>query len=88
MRQVVTRTHSFLATTQGLLASALSADLNGMLAGMVAGPATIYDNAMDAVYLATHVGGGSHRPFDGGHTIPGAFRAVRDASPDDTIVDE
>ena len=78
----------FLAATQGLLASALSADLNGMLANMVAGPATIYDKAMDAVYHATHIGGGNHRLFDGGHTILGAFRAVRDASPDDTIVEE
>ena len=78
----------FLATTQGLLASALSADLNGMLAGMVAGPATIYDKAMDAEYLATGIGGACHRLFDGGHTILGAFRAIRDASPDDTIVEE
>jgi len=78
----------FLATTQGLLASTLSTDLNGMIAGMVAGPATIYDKAMDAVYLATRVGGGNHRLFDGGHTILGAFRAVRDASPDNTIVEE
>ena len=52
------------------------------------GPATIYDKAMDAVYLATRIGGGNHRMFDGGHTILGAFRAVRDASPDDTIVEE
>ena len=78
----------FLATAQGLLASALSADLNGMLASMVAGHATIYDKAMDAVYLATRIGGGNHRLFDGGHTILGAFRAVRDALPDDTIVEE
>lgn len=77
-----------LATTQGLLASALSTDLNGLLASMVDGPATIYDKAMDAEYLATHIGGGNHRMFDGGHTILGAFRAVRDASPDDTIVEE
>ena len=77
-----------LATTQGLLASSLSTDLNGLLASMVGGPATIYDKAMDAQYLATHIGGGNHRLFDGGHTILGAFRAVRDASPDDTIVEE
>ena len=77
-----------LATTQGLLASALSTDLNGLLASMVDGPATIYDKAMDAAYLATRIGGGNHRMFDGGHTILGAFRAVRDASPDDTIVEE
>ena len=56
------------ATAQGLLASALASDLNGMLASMAKGPATIYDRAMDAEYLATHTGGGNHRLFDGGHT--------------------
>ena len=80
--------NGLLASTQGLLASALSTDLNGLLASMVDGPATIYDKAMDAEYLATFIGGGSHRMFDGGHTVLGAFRAVRDASPDDTVVDE
>ena len=78
----------FLATTQGLLASALAVDLNGMITGMVTGPATIYDKAMGAVYLAIRIGGGNHRLFDGGHTILGAFCAVRDASPDDTVVEE
>ena len=80
--------NGLLATTQGLLASTLSTDLNGLLASMVGGSATIYDKAMDAQYIATHIGGANHRLFDGGHTILGAFRAVRDASPDDTVVDE
>ncbi len=80
--------NGLLEITQGLLASALSTDLNGLLASMVGGPATIYDKAMDAAYLAARIGGGNHRMFDGGHTILGAFRAVRDASPDDTIVEE
>ena len=51
----------FLATTQGLLASALSVDLNRMVAGMVAGPTTIYDKAMDAEFVATGIGGAFHR---------------------------
>ena len=78
-----------LATTQGLLASSLSTDLNALVASVVDGPATIYDKAMDAKYLATHIGGGNHRLFDGGpfHSLV-PFRAVRDASPDDTVVDE
>ncbi len=80
--------NGLLATTQGLLASALSTDLNSLLQDMVKGSATIYDKAMDAEFLATHIGGGSHRMFDGGHTIAGAVNAVRDASPDDTIVEE
>ena len=80
--------NGLLETTQGLLASALSIDLNRFLASIVEGPATIYDKAMDAAYLANPIGGGNHRLFDGGHTILGALRAVRDASPDDTIVEE
>ena len=75
-------------TTQGLLASALSHDLNGLLQDVVKGPATIYDKAMDAVYNATRIGGSNHRLFDEGHTIAGAIQAVRDASPDDTIIEE
>ena len=80
--------NGLLATTQGLLASALSTDLNAFLQDMVKGSVTIYDKAMDAEYLATHIGGGNHRMFDGGHTLLGAFRAVRDASPDDTVIQE
>lgn len=77
-----------LSASQGLLVSCLSSDLNELLANMVKGSATIYDKAMDAEYLATHLGGGNHRLFDGEHTILGAFKAVRDASPDDTVVQE
>ena len=67
----------------GLLASTLSTDLNGLLESMVDGPATIYDKAMDAVYLATRIGGGNHRMFDGGHTEVRAMteRYTRTADP-------
>ena len=57
-----------------------------MLAKISAGPATLYDKAMDAEYLATSIGGGNHRMFDGGHTLAGAFEAVRGASAEDTIL--
>ncbi|MDD9999768.1 MAG: hypothetical protein OXQ89_18670 [Rhodospirillaceae bacterium] len=77
-----------LTITQGLLASTLSTDLNALLQDMVKGSATIYDKAMDAEYLATHIGGASHRMFDGGHTVLGAISKVRDASPDDTVIQE
>ena len=55
---------------------------------MVKGTATVYDKAMDAEYIATHIGGANHRLFDGGHTIAGAFNAARGASPDDSIMQE
>ncbi|MCY4499826.1 MAG: hypothetical protein OXC14_21415 [Rhodospirillaceae bacterium] len=77
-----------LMTAQGLLASSLSADLNELLQATVKGSATIYDKALDAEYLRTHIGGANHRMFDGGHTIAGAIGAVRDASPDDTVIAE
>ena len=76
-------------TLQGLLANAeLSSMINSWLQSMVSGAPTIYDRAMDATYNSTHIGGGLHRMFDGGHTIPGAFEAVRNASPDDNIFQE
>ena len=77
-----------LGTVQGLLASSLAIDLNEMLQATVRGSATVYDKAMDAEYLRTFIGGGNHRMFDGGHTLAGAWEAVRNASPDDTIIEE
>ena len=59
-----------MSVTQGILASTISADLGSMLAGLAKGPATIYDKAMDAGYLATNIGGGNHRLFDGGTPSP------------------
>ena len=73
--------------SQGALASALSVDLNSAMASLAKGPATIYDKAMDANYLASSIGGGNHRLFDGGHTLSGAFQAAHDASPDDSIAE-
>ena len=78
--------NALLTTTQGLLASALSTDLNALVQDLVKGPATVYDKAMDAKYLETFIGGPDHRMFDGGHTVLGAINAIRDASPDDTII--
>ena len=82
------RTADLSNLSQGALASALSIDLNSALASLANGPATIYDKAMDARYLATSIGGGNHRLFDGGHTLSGAFEAARNASADDSIVQE
>ena len=79
---------SVLSAAQGLLASDLSDAFNDLTQAAVKGQATIYDKAMDAEYLATHVGGGNHRLFDGGHTINGAWQAARNASEDDTLVAE
>ena len=70
------------------MASDLSPQLNDLVQAAVKGKATIYDKAMDAEYLATHIGGGNHRLFDGGHTLLGAIKATHAASQDDTLVQE
>ena len=79
---------STLSTGQALLATNLSNEINGLVQNMVKGSPTIYDKAMDAEFIATHIGGAQHRLFDGGHTIIGAFRAGHAASPDDSIIQE
>lgn len=44
--------------------------------------ATLASKAMDADYLRTHLGGGWHRLYDGGHTLAGSWKAVSAAVPD------
>ena len=77
---------------QALLASDISGAVNKLVSGALSGPASIYDKAMDTNYLnellRPELGGSYHRLFDGSHTIVGAAKAVRQASPDDTIIQE
>jgi len=72
----------------GVLASGTSLDIDRWLTQITASPATIYDRAMDANFLTSHVGGSYHRLFDGGHSLFGAIKAGRNASPDDSIIQE
>lgn len=51
------------------------------------GTATIYDKALDMNYLKTHIGGGNHRMFDGGHDLLNAWLRVREVAPDDNIIE-
>jgi hypothetical protein len=48
---------------------------------------TIAGKAMDAEYLRTHVGGGWHRLYDGGHSLAGSWNAVHEALPDLSALD-
>lgn len=50
--------------------------------------ATVYDKAMDKVFLNKLSLGGEHRLFDGGHTLGGSWEAVRNALPDDSFTQE
>jgi hypothetical protein len=44
--------------------------------------ATLASKAMDAEYLRTHIGGGWHRLYDGGHSLLGSWKAVSSSLPD------
>src|SRR3954463_5186848 len=43
--------------------------------------ATLASKAMDAEYLRTHIGGGWHRLYDGGHSLAGKWKAVNQSLP-------
>lgn len=50
---------------------------------------TVYDKAIDSVYLESHVGGSSlHHLVDGQHDLIGAFEAAKTALPDDSLHQE
>lgn len=49
--------------------------------------ATVGSKAMDSEYLRTHIGGGWHRLYDGGHTLAGSWNAVHAALPDLNALD-
>ena len=82
--------------TAGLVQAVLVGDIakqfNGLVGAAVAGPASVYDKAMDANYLdpllRPELGGSYHRLFDGGHTVAGAVQAVRAASTGDGFAEQ
>lgn len=49
---------------------------------------SIYDTAVDFEYIKSHIGGGNHRLFDGGHSIREMWEKACDASPDDSFNQE
>ena len=49
--------------------------------------ATLGSKAMDSEYLRTHIGGGWHRLYDGGHTLVGSWEAAHRALPDLNALD-
>ena len=70
-----------------------SADFSLQLDGWMrdtfaSGAATVYDRAMDANYIATHIGGGYHRLFDGGHTVRGAWEAIQGEELDAPLLEQ
>jgi hypothetical protein len=50
--------------------------------------ATLASKAMDAEYIRTHIGGGWHRLYDGGHSLAGSWKAVSSSVPDLSALDQ
>lgn len=48
---------------------------------------TEYDKIMDAVYKETHIGGGTHRHFDGSHTLHGSWDKISETTGDVELTD-
>ena len=63
-------------------------DLLGWSKNLTNDMETIYDKAMDAEYIKTHIGGAYHRLFDGGHSPINAWEKVKNASDTDTFSQE
>tara|TARA_Y100000768_G_scaffold296561_1_gene230368 strand:+ start:463 stop:1341 length:879 start_codon:yes stop_codon:yes gene_type:complete len=63
-------------------------ELLGWTKKLSSGVETIYDKAMDAEYIKTHIGGPYHRLFDGGHSPVLAWEKVKNASETDSFTQE
>jgi len=86
-KKVINHTAIFI---NAILASDFSRNMESWFGHMFnEGIPSIYDKAVDAVYNATHIGGGHlHRLFDGSHTLWGMWDKVKDALPDDHFLQE
>lgn len=72
-----------------VLATDVAGDIAGWFADKFNTNSNIYDSAIDSVYNSTRVGGSTlHHLVDGQHSLWGAIKAARDASPDDSFLDE
>lgn len=76
--------------TQAVASSQVGSLLETLLANAINTPnTTIYDKAIDSVYLADGLGGSRlHHLIDGQHDIFGAFAAARNALPSDSLAAE
>lgn len=78
-------TATAIASTTAFFAEA---DLLKWTEELTKSAATIYDKALDKEYLATKIGGGNHRLFDGGHDLFSAWERAREAAKDDSFAQE
>ena len=85
----------FGSIQDALLVNALSVSDSGaaldcfLAKGINTANTTVYDRAIDSVYLSGHTGGSHlHHLLDGQHDLAGAFAAARTALPHDSLAHE
>lgn len=72
-----------------LLASEFRDDVESWFGILNEGAASVYDKAVDAVYIATKIGGGHlHRLYDNSHTLWDMWDKVLDTFPNDSFLQE
>ncbi|MCY4298955.1 MAG: hypothetical protein OXC61_06615 [Flavobacteriaceae bacterium] len=69
------------------MASPVALALDRYLAKTLEGSAITFDKAMDAVYAVDKTGGAYHRLFDGNHDVMGAWKAIVQAHPDNSWIE-
>ncbi len=72
----------------GLFSVPFGKKVEKSLSNIIDDEATIYDAKIDEFYNATHIGGFTHRHFDGSHTPLHMWEKVKEALPDDTNFEE
>jgi len=72
----------------GLLSVPFGKKIEKSLSSIIDDKATIYDEQIDKFYNETHIGGFTHRYFDGSHTPHQMWEKVKEALPNDTNVEE
>ena len=82
----------YLPIQEALLVNAMSASTTGaaldtLLARSInTANSTVYDRAIDSVYLSAHTGGSHlHHLLDGQHDLAGAFAAAQAVAPNDSL---
>lgn len=71
-----------------VLATNIGTDIDRYLRDLFETAPTVYDKAMDYGRILMNEKGYDHRLFDGRHSVKGAWEAVKDALPDDTLGQE
>ncbi len=72
----------------GLLSVPFGKKVEKSLSNIFDDKTTIYDEQIDKFYNETHVGGFTHRHFDGSHTPLQMWEKVKETLPNDTNVEE